>query len=339
MASKAFVSVSEDSVHGVGQKAAKFLASIEKEYARLLDKALEKDSKKPLIKRTGSSLLQRYKKIKKMSLLFEEHVRSIMAAKPTGSPSHDDIIRAATACYNGRAKVSNMYSFFGDSPVDEGASFIFLNCYEWLKGTHLWKQINLSIDLSRDQIKEESVDDNDEESSGSVSLMDKKTAVKEEKVDCTSETKRPIGSKKAKEMAKHIEAMRKGADGIEGLVEQSRKRNMIAERMLKIEAQKARMELFNMEGTTLAMRHKFLQAEQAKALKMMEEEALLEKGNDVSPNKTKKKRSYSQLQSGAQIIGSESLSAEGADTESAEDSEKENGNDSDKRMSVVSLIA
>lgn len=55
----------------------------------------------------------------------------IRAKKPTGAPTEEDFIRAATAVYNSEENSSNMYTYFQDGDLDVGTKFEFV-------GTHLF---------------------------------------------------------------------------------------------------------------------------------------------------------------------------------------------------------
>ena len=65
-------------------------------------------------------------------------------------------------------------------------------------------------------------------------------------------------------------AIAHGSDGIHALAEASRKRNKIAEELVKVERQSALMKLFSMEGTDPSLRERFLKAAQKKALSEIE---------------------------------------------------------------------
>ena len=71
---------------------------------------------------------------------------------------------------------------------------------------------------------------------------------------------------------KQIAGLEMVAAGIEGLANESKKRNEIAVKLLELETKNSRMSLFNMEGTSPAVRRKFLEIEQKRILAEMEAE-------------------------------------------------------------------
>ena len=88
-----------------------------------------------------------------------------------------------------------------------------------------------------------------------------------------SNIKRPAGVRKsqtAREMAKRNAAISHGSNGNHALAEASRKRNKIAEELVKVKRQSALMKLFSMEGTDPSLWERFLKAAQKKALSEIE---------------------------------------------------------------------
>ena len=70
---------------------------------------------------------------------MEGIIAYIKGKNPTGSPSDEDIFRAATAVYNGDTTVGNMYSYFNDKTLSVGPPFASTLCLQYLRTTHTWK--------------------------------------------------------------------------------------------------------------------------------------------------------------------------------------------------------
>ena len=115
---------------GMGKKG-KFEESIEEEFKRLLAEihALDPGSTSGFT-RTGPSISQRFKCIRKGCLNFYGIIRRVWNANPTGSLSEGDVLNAATAIYNDLATVSDVYRYFGSSTLKIGKPFLYLNCYQ-----------------------------------------------------------------------------------------------------------------------------------------------------------------------------------------------------------------
>lgn len=84
--------------------------------------------------------------------------------------------------------------------------------------------------------------------------------------------KRLEGAKQAVSNEKITQAIHRGAAGIEGLVEESGKRNDIVKSMRSVEERNSRMSLFAMQGTDPVDLQRFLQFKQDKILRDMESE-------------------------------------------------------------------
>lgn len=83
--------------------------------------------------RAVSSVAQRFKRIKKCCLDFEEHYLMVTALELTGNPTESDLIQVATASYNGKLDLAvckkAIYRYFGEDGAYAGCSFLFLNCF------------------------------------------------------------------------------------------------------------------------------------------------------------------------------------------------------------------
>ena len=186
----------------------------------------------------------------------------------------------------------NMYSYFNDKTLGVGPRFAFTLCLQYLRTTQTWKLIRLSKFKPRraPEVLEEptqSVEDIHavnrakigtkeiglvlQDSNSPSRSTSQNNAVELDLKD--SNMKRPAGVRKsqtAREMAKRNAAIAHGSDRIHALAEPSRKRNKIAEELVKTERQSALMNLFSMEGTDPSLRERFLKAAQKKALSEIE---------------------------------------------------------------------
>lgn len=122
-----------------------------------------------------------------------------------------------------------------------------------------------SIDAARDTQKTKkskaSLDCDGENGCGDSSANSKDSEAK------AAPIKRPVGAKRSLEIGRQVEALQKGANGIEGLVDQSKKRNKISEKQLELEEKKTRMSLFSMQGTDPVLLQRFLKLEQEISIK------------------------------------------------------------------------
>lgn len=100
-----------------------------------------------------SYVAQRFKRIKNVCLLFQEHLQTLKALPLTGNLTESDYLQAATACYNCRTDIDDdkraIYRYFGDDGAIAGTPFLFPNCYLWLIYTCSGRQIDQSIDKAR----------------------------------------------------------------------------------------------------------------------------------------------------------------------------------------------
>lgn len=75
LACKALVAASENSVKGNGQKKAKFEASIAREFDALINQTKNTSGASSIETRTGCSIAQRFKQMRKMCLEYERHIQ------------------------------------------------------------------------------------------------------------------------------------------------------------------------------------------------------------------------------------------------------------------------
>ena len=139
-ACRAFITASDDGLRGNGKKKEKFYSQVLAEFNRLkrMSDSVFKNSD-----RTWEAIVQRFKKARCECLKLEGIMMSINR-KPTGSPSDDNIMRAATAIYNGEGTIANMYSYFNDKELSYGVCFSFVLTLTYLRTTQTWKLICLS---------------------------------------------------------------------------------------------------------------------------------------------------------------------------------------------------
>jgi hypothetical protein len=220
LACKAFVAASEDPTHGNGKKRESFAGEVLNHYERLWKELrAEEPVHDDLEKRSGDAVLQRYKKVRAEALKFEGFLKTIRSGRPTGDPRTEDMERAATAMYNGRAEVSDMYSYMTENHADPGREFPFLKCLYYLRTTTQWRTMQLSsTEFQRnghensDNIDVVVADDGSTSNSGNGGCV-------EAGPDSSAKThmqrlERPVGAKRAIEAQQTTIALERGARGI-----------------------------------------------------------------------------------------------------------------------------
>lgn len=148
-ACRAYIVISEDPRRGSGRKKEAFVATVLDEYKRLIQQ-LQRDDGLPHVDRTGDAICQRFRKARSECLKYESILAQIRNRKPTGSPSDDDINRAALAIYNGESTIGHMYTFLRGRTVDAGSEFPSKDAIEFLRSTHTW---NMLLESRRDSLK------------------------------------------------------------------------------------------------------------------------------------------------------------------------------------------
>lgn len=296
-ACKSFTAASEDPQAGSGKKKDVFLGQVLDVYDELMLEVKRKNPQVEYPARTGDAVAQRHRKAKCESLKFEGIIASIKAKNPTGSPSEEDITRAAQAVYNGDATIANMYTYFRDSSVDAGAQFPFLDCLWYLRQTISWQFIVSSKQKKREKRIQESglpLEDGMLEDLPSTpegvadppinsphATRRAAANIVQNNEPTSMAQRRPKGSKRALESTKQYHALIKGASGIESLAQASQKRNKVAEEMLSVEKQQSLVALFSMPGTDSVLRERFIQLSQQKAIALLESELATTARNDA----------------------------------------------------------
>ena len=102
-----------------------------------------------------------------------------------------------------------------------------------------------------------------------ISNKDKSTEI-ETTARRISPRKRPEGAKKAVKSIQASKALNRGACAIEGLVEQSRKRNQISQDSLSVQERNSRNTLVKMPGTDPLLVQGFMDVEQKSVLRKLE---------------------------------------------------------------------
>lgn len=306
LAFKAFVEASQDSKRGNGQKMDVFETRVASMFQNVVSVHQNRNKEALVQLRVGSSVSQRFKRIKKICIVFEGHYQNLDSLQLTGNPTETDFLPATTAAYNGRLDLGGdkktIYGYFGDDAANPGTAFLFLNCYLWLRDTDFWRLMTAAIATSRtrkedknmcgkDIIENVAVIDLDVNisrgSSGSAVIessipkgeeSESKSAVR------VTPSKRPEGTKKAIEKLHVNAALNRGAQAIESLVRQSEKRNIISSQSLAVQERNSSISLFTMPGTDPEVFRRFMEIQQA-VLKQ------LEKGGPTSPS-IPEKRDY-----------------------------------------------
>lgn len=131
------------------------------EVLALFEKALTGyDENKLFLKRTGAAIAKRYREASCECLNSEGIILRVTSKKSTGSPSQDNIERAALAVYNGEANVSDMYSFLIDKELSPSPKFPFYFALEFLRTTHTWQMVVDSVQKSFSTVLDRSKGDN-----------------------------------------------------------------------------------------------------------------------------------------------------------------------------------
>ena len=220
----------------------------------------------------GSSIFQRYKRIKNECLEFEKWYQRALAAALTGPPSPDDILIVVTALFDNfcAGTVQNMYSFIGTDATSPGKQFQFQNCYGVLTTTQLWKAICVSISIT---LGIPSNGDAFSDCSGighgfQVTSASRQMQNRPLSSDITGrQTGRPEGSKRSFEREKTHFALKRDAYQIEQLVCQSAKRSKVFDEFVKVNQQELYVNLFSVEGTSPEMRDNFVRVSRENALR------------------------------------------------------------------------
>lgn len=287
LACKSYQCASEDPRKGNGKKKEVFISQVLGVYKTLLANLRANNPSFQFPDRTGEAIVQRYRKARCECIKFEGIIMSIKARDPTGSPTEEQIERAALAIYNGEATLSQMYTYLTDRTMDVGTEFQFAHDLKFMRTTHTWDMI-LAAQSNRSAARTPSMPNfstanndaciaNEHERGESESLMQSSARPTEEiesseisqassHTATATEVKRPMGTKRAMENTKQAIALHKGADAIEKMAEASRKRAKIAEEMLELDRKKSMIALFSMPGTNEAMRQEFVERSQLQAL-------------------------------------------------------------------------
>lgn len=304
-ACKAFVRASENSVTGNGMKMKTFAHLVGREYEALLtgsDNGTQEMYKQPI--RPGAAIVARFKAIRRSCLEFERCYQQVVGKKLTGGPTDADIIYVATAVHNDHDNLKNVYSFMGEDKNSAGAEFPFLNCYMWLRSTHLWKNILQSV---RKAPMNESLTQGVHQGAGSPqSDDDVVTATNEsppppasgaiaissdDNVDdgTTSSKSRPVGTKRTAEKLRMTAALDKSAIALNGILEQSAKKAKIAEDMVaaqrertEVEKLREHRELFATPGVPEDIRKEYLRMRAQQALRMLQAQESTKLNNAIN---------------------------------------------------------
>lgn len=288
MACTAYIAASEDPSRGNGKKKEVFIGQILDTFTKFCEEKIKNNPGLSFHQRTGEAILQRYKKARTECLKFEGIVYAIKQKKPTGSPSENDIERAALAVYNGDANISDMYTYFTDSTLDPGPGFPFQQTLYYLRKTNTWTLLLMSREAKQSAARS-SFDGEIDASSGSLAENGGSAAsqgagssnipIPTSAGKVKDDLERPVGSKRAADLAKKFNALNRGADGISKLSEASAARNRLSQELLEVEKQRALLEkkkycmaLFAVEGTDAQKRKKFIEMLQDEVLEEMERE-------------------------------------------------------------------
>lgn len=132
------VRASEDPTSGSGKEREVFRAQVSAAYATIMETVKRRNGNVEYGDRCAEAIVQRHRKARCESIRFEGIIGTIKKKMTTGSPTEEDIMRAATAVYNGDANLSNMYTYLRDSSVYCGPAFVFHDCFLFLRSTQSW---------------------------------------------------------------------------------------------------------------------------------------------------------------------------------------------------------
>jgi hypothetical protein len=156
-ATKFFVWASESPVKGNGMKAARFEAAVFEQHNRIVENKLLEHPQWTHQERTGSAIVQQYKKVKNKCLVFEGHICAAKDMNPTGDPLKEGFIRFACAKVTLRVDgLTDFYSFVqrpavvrqgpaSGSQRDIGPVPWFLPSFRFLPGMALWCSLRAGI--------------------------------------------------------------------------------------------------------------------------------------------------------------------------------------------------
>lgn len=113
---KSFIRTSKDSFKGNGRK----LDDLERLVHSTLDDLMHDDGLYDLERtdeskfelRSQVAVISRFKKIRRLYLVFEGFIRQVKACKPTGGPTDEDIVHAVKALYDKKATIEGIYEYF-----------------------------------------------------------------------------------------------------------------------------------------------------------------------------------------------------------------------------------
>ena len=144
LACRAHQAASEDPRKRSGKKKNLFNAQVIDNYVTLLQTLRAETLNVSFPDRIGQVIAQRFRKARCESIKFEGIIKSTKAKDPTGSPTEEEIERAALAIHNGEATNSQMFAFLLDRAVDAVPALPFLLALKSLRTTHAWDMIDLS---------------------------------------------------------------------------------------------------------------------------------------------------------------------------------------------------
>ena len=106
-ACKVYICTSKDSIKGNGRKLDDFERLFHKTFEQLMHDAVlydpdSTDGRKSEL-RSHVAVISRFKKVRKLPWVFDGFIRRVKVCKPTGGPTEEDIVNAATAIYNNKS--------------------------------------------------------------------------------------------------------------------------------------------------------------------------------------------------------------------------------------------
>lgn len=167
LACKSYLAHAPDPEKGSGKKPDVFHRLVGETYTGLseelvLQYPMLRDRMHP---RTGRAIAQRFKKrIRAECLAIEAHVLLVKQARPTGSPSEEDILRFAIALSAG-TPMAQMYDFLRNPERVSLVPCKWLSCLRYLRSTPHWaKTVALAVKQDKLGVKVETKPDVSSES-------------------------------------------------------------------------------------------------------------------------------------------------------------------------------
>ena len=284
-ACRAALSVSECAVVGANQRHLSFEERGHKEFLSLVPASASKEGRERWLSRSQRAVLKQWKAIRASCIKFYSKMEIVTAAELSGEPTTEDLWRVALMLYNKMGLLSQAYETMNDPNFDIGPAFPHKAAYNYLKSTGILENGVLVVEdgdgkgggSGRKEEREKNwrQDVEDPRRAEQVTAAGNEGAKKEDPIDATQVARRkdgrPVGNKLAKEIkAKEVSLMRM-ASSYATMASTGKERVRIRSEQLLLEKQQYALSLFSQPGTDPAVRRRFLQLAQKRALEELED--------------------------------------------------------------------